>query len=175
MHSNPPSPEGGSLQASKLGEAEIRQGLSDRIWLLTDGDYSDYQVVAAFTSREKAEAFRKRPGYENDDIAEFPLDPCELHHWRWHIIMAKDGAVVNDSFMGPVLRRDIARGGCYFTCGGRGAERQCRLNSNVDTADHTRAVKVTNGRRLHLLAEEAWGDQKKLRTIYPCPQVEDRP
>jgi len=42
-------------------------------YAISSGSYSDYQVIAIFTTRELAEA--ELPRYKGADIEEFPLDP----------------------------------------------------------------------------------------------------
>ena len=42
-------------------------------YAISSGSYSDYRVIAIFTTKEMAEA--ELPGYEDADIEEFPLDP----------------------------------------------------------------------------------------------------
>jgi hypothetical protein len=42
-------------------------------YAISSGSYSDYSVIAIFTTRELAEA--ELPRYEDADIEEFPLDP----------------------------------------------------------------------------------------------------
>lgn len=69
----------------------------DKIYLVTDGDYSDYRVVAAFTSMEKAEEF-KTVAKIGDCIEEFPLNPPSVDYLAkgykiWRIVMLRDGEV----------------------------------------------------------------------------------
>lgn len=58
--------------------------MSSTIYLLAEGSYSDYKVLAAFTTREKAEAIRKLSDYSTEhggpfndlnEVEEVPLDP----------------------------------------------------------------------------------------------------
>lgn len=81
------------------------------IYLVTSGCYSSYAVLAAFTSKTKAEAWRESQRYNPDDfstlgggiddpiygyaIEEFPLNPTEDNPWRpsgyWKVYMWEDG------------------------------------------------------------------------------------
>lgn len=47
--------------------------MTKKIYLVTDGDYSSYRVLGAFTTREAAETFRLF--HHLDSVEEFDLDP----------------------------------------------------------------------------------------------------
>ena len=66
-----------------------------RIYLVTDGDYSDYSVLAVFSTEEKAEEFLKATG-DTDlgtsaRVEEMPLDSDEAKHWKRQVRMTRDG------------------------------------------------------------------------------------
>jgi len=46
------------------------------IFIVTDGNYSDYHIIAAFSTRDLAEAFVAGSGI--GDVEEHPLDRCEM-------------------------------------------------------------------------------------------------
>jgi hypothetical protein len=56
------------------------------IYLLSDGDYSDYRIIGAYSTRELAEEAKKRYATDNE-IEEMEMDtmpdlPGGLHGWR---------------------------------------------------------------------------------------------
>lgn len=76
------------------------------IYIVTDGEYSDYQIVAVFDDEALAEAFRQHFGYEHG-LEEFTLNPATREVREgvtvYEVHMAKDGDV-----RGPV------KSGGYF-------------------------------------------------------------
>ena len=48
----------------------------DKVYIVTEGEYSDYHVCGVFTSREKAEKFRDTFCC-NDTIEEYNLNPYQ--------------------------------------------------------------------------------------------------
>lgn len=63
------------------------------VWVIEEGEYSDYHVVGVFTSKENAERVQKLCG--GGTVAEWPLDPAieDLNAglWPYYICMAMDG------------------------------------------------------------------------------------
>jgi len=77
---------------------------AEKVYLVTVGEYSAYEVLAVFTTREKAEQFLvivPATMTYNDDpkIEECPLDPSFPHlkpGWAfWHVRMGADGSVLD--------------------------------------------------------------------------------
>lgn len=66
--------------------------MSKTVWVVEDGEYSDYHVVGVFTSRENAERIKQLCGGE---VSEWPIDPAieELNAglWPYSVCMAIDG------------------------------------------------------------------------------------
>lgn len=46
--------------------------MTKKVFLVTDGEYSDYKVVAVFSKKERAEEFTRLGEFEN--VEEYPLD-----------------------------------------------------------------------------------------------------
>jgi len=87
--------------------------VADTVWLITTGEYSDYAVLCAFTTRDLAEQYvaavaAQREGatyiYSSDVpvIEEFPLfsepKPLDQIYWRAEIGF-KDGVAERESLM----------------------------------------------------------------------------
>lgn len=69
-----------------------------KVWLLTNGTYSDYTVECVFTSREKAEAFLREAAGEvkYNDLEEFELDALagQVLRQEWRTLLdCRTGAV----------------------------------------------------------------------------------
>lgn len=66
-----------------------------KVYLLTQGEYSEYHIVGVYSTREKAEAHK--PNHRNyfgtdPDIEEHELDPpCSILPDTWKVIMDRDG------------------------------------------------------------------------------------
>lgn len=64
------------------------------IWVIEDGEYSDYGVTGVFTTKEKAEFIAEKVG---GTVSEWPLDPAvdDLRAGRqpWMVLMLRDGTV----------------------------------------------------------------------------------
>ena len=158
------------------------------VFVVTRGDYSDYEILAVFSTREKAQAFVDAfPGKDDCGILTFECDADPEAGFVTTVTMGRDGTVeyvsVIDAlpedeptldFAGVIPERDA--NGCYVvgtlktTDSGQAAAENLRLGIaemilDVRTASRERAVKVANEKRTILLAHEAWGDEAKARQI----------
>jgi hypothetical protein len=67
------------------------------IYILTEGEYSDYHIIATYSTRELAEEAQKH--CPNSDIEEYELDALEIPehppgHFAWRVnINAKTNAI----------------------------------------------------------------------------------
>lgn len=133
-----------------------------RIFLVTEGDYSDYHVVAAFSTREKAEKFAKK--FVNPpEIEEYELDPVPERVYKdnmdlWYVQMAKDGKVwrsfktqpygeVDDSHFPDSI--EVRGDPDIFFC------------FNVWARDEDHAIKIANEKRTQYLANQMWKNDEK--------------
>jgi hypothetical protein len=64
----------------------------DKIWVVEEGEYSDYRVVGVFSTKENAELVADKFG---GDVAEWPIDPWvdHINHGRepYIVWMERDG------------------------------------------------------------------------------------
>jgi len=64
------------------------------VWMIDDGEYSDYHVVGIYSTKKNAETIQTLVGGE---VRELPLNPgvesVRLGLSRWHILMLRDGKV----------------------------------------------------------------------------------
>ncbi len=131
------------------------------VWAVSRGRWSDYGVVAIFSTREKAERFLPvaadgRSSYDEAFIEEFALDPFIIEAregWRmWTIRMEKDGDVL-ETWKASVSSEDIISGRRHiFDLSGN-------LVVSCMATDEPHAIKIANELRGQLLALDQWGNE----------------
>lgn len=126
-----------------------------KIYLVTQGEYSDYCVVGAFSTKEKAQKFigeNEGSGYSYDSkmIEEFEIDAGEAQRAAglsyWQVSMDKAGSVTgldNNQHEGPEAD--------YFV----GTHGEI-LVASMWARDEKHAIKIANERRLQLIALNNW-------------------
>jgi hypothetical protein len=134
------------------------------IWVVEQGEYSDYRVVGVFSSKENAQQIRDAVG-DDATVAEWTLDPGieDMNAGRkpFRVFMLRDGTVehvreetVDRSFLGgwdgPLVMK---RGGTPF--GAKEPTPPC-LNVTVWASDAEHATKITNEHRTRLIASGEW-------------------
>lgn len=126
------------------------------IYLVTDGDYSDYRIVSAHSTKELAERAKELANADND-IEEWELDP-ELPQpppgrLPWYVTMNRDGSTDYNS------RRAIDEfaPGVEFVSGYfRDPPGTWRLQVGCWARDEAHAVKIANEYRAALIAADLW-------------------
>lgn len=131
------------------------------IWVVEKGDYSDYQVVGVFSSRENAQlvadAINKDDPYDKATVDEWPLDPVvgELSHGRrpFLINMLRDGTVercdqteVSAFGIRHMLKPEIWRSRTVQDC----------LLGEFWGVDAQHAIKIANEKRAQMIARGEW-------------------
>ena len=118
------------------------------IYLVVNGQYSDYHVICAFSTEEQAEAFAKNTFGR---VQTFPLDVPPQEWWEIEVTMAKDGSLLDYSSpkVTEFSTHDLPRGFQQFTT-------PKVMTYLVNTQDLDRAVKVTNEVRTQILAMNLW-------------------
>jgi hypothetical protein len=133
------------------------------VWVIEDGDYSDYHVVGVFTSLQAAQTVRDAIG--EGTIAEWPLDPAvsELNQGLrfFSVRMLRDGTVeqaeptsLQSYSIGKecwIWRRSIAP--AY-----RGTGVKDCLCHSVFAEDEKHAIKIMNEKRLQMIAMGRWAE-----------------
>ncbi|KKK84316.1 hypothetical protein LCGC14_2784590 [marine sediment metagenome] len=124
------------------------------IFLVTEGEYSDYRVLAAFTTAEAADAFatlhtERSQHSDRPQVEECPLDAPQEEWLVTYVRMAQDGRTL-DTWV--KVEAEIVR--CWLF------DVHDNLVWPVVTDGLERAVKVTNEKRAMLLAADAWGRAK---------------
>ena len=133
------------------------------VWVVEDGEYSDYRVVGVFTTLESArlvvDAITAGESYSRPTIAEWALDPAieDLNAGRnqWLVYMLKNGDTER------VERRNLSS---YDLAGGiriwkrskaaayKGTGVPDVLDATVWATDSQHAIKIVNEHRLQMIA-----------------------
>jgi hypothetical protein len=115
-----------------------------KVYIVTAGDYSDYRVIAAYSTREDAD--RCVAAAMGERVEEYNLDPFapELRDgWRnWEVRMTRNGHVTSVNQVGgtPTTEWSI------------NFDVENRMYTNVMAPDRERAIKVAAERRAQFIA-----------------------
>jgi hypothetical protein len=127
-----------------------------KIFLLTDGEYSDYHIIGAFSTEKKAQKYidmqKRIDKYHYPSIEEFTLDeynPIVISE----VIMRYDGEVI-------AVRQSVGSiadtGFDAYTFDNELTKKS--IIWNVHTKIKERAIKVVNEKRAQLIAMNIWGN-----------------
>lgn len=126
------------------------------IYLVTDGQYSDYRVLSAHSTRELAERAKELANADND-IEEYDIDP-ELPQTPpgrlpWYVAMNRDGSA-------EYTRRAEVDGFTPEVGFSSGTHRDppgtWRMHIECWARDEAHAVKIANEHRAALVAADLW-------------------
>lgn len=132
-----------------------------KVWVIEDGDYSDYRVVGVYSSKQNADMVQAKVG---GTVAEWPLDPnisdMNAGHFVFGGEMLRDGTMercdrvhdiaayhINSQL--TIWRRSAAP--AY-----RGRDIQDCLTGTVWAKYVTHAIKIFNEERTRLIALNQW-------------------
>lgn len=145
--------------------SEISAG---HVFVLTTGDYSDYRIVGAFTSAEKATKFAVDIGLEEDCTVEFyQLNPTKYHPGSnmvlWEIDILRDGTTTsaydwkNPPEEESAWQKEEVELRHYADR--RGSSTSLHVVKWVRSREHI--VKIANDLRLQLIATGGWPGEWK--------------
>lgn len=121
------------------------------VWVIEDGEYSDYRVEGVYSSREQAEVVQK---YVGGKISEWPLDPCveELNAGltQFEVWMKFDG----DAVLVQPVREHYRRVDNSTWIAGES------IRGYVWGRDDQQAVKAMNERRIQHLATGRYANEE---------------
>lgn len=126
-----------------------------KIYVVTAGDYSDYRIVAMFSTKKLAQSFidsfAASTVYDRfNDVEEYELNPfkSDLSAGRkpYIVRMCKDGQVKQVKL---VEASDFHQSDRYSY----GNE----INISCFANDETHAIKIANERRVQIIAMNRWG------------------
>ncbi len=123
------------------------------IYLVTEGEYSDYHVAAAFSTEALARDYMDK--FDGDNIDEYELDPQKQSLPNgmnvYSVDMFRDGSTNNlyydntdrlDELVEPHIERDFYKNGV--------------LTGEVLARDKIHAAKIMNEKRVQLIALGEW-------------------
>jgi hypothetical protein len=115
-----------------------------KIYMVTDGCYSDFRVEALYSKKELADEHVRRLDSGDASVEEMELDQ-PIPDILINVSMAADGTVTN-------TYRDV---GDKFGFA-RYSYRNRTFNWRVKTDDKERAIKVVNEKRAQIIAANVW-------------------
>jgi hypothetical protein len=123
-----------------------------KIYIITDGWYSDYGITAVFDDKEKAEIFKQIFG--SDNIEEWEVNPIIYNisegNYLFKVEMDRNGNVAN-IYKGETRHfQDDPTTEAVFTYGNK------QILMNVVAKDETHATKIVNENRTRMIAENKW-------------------
>jgi hypothetical protein len=125
--------------------------MSKTIYVITDGEYSDYHICAIFSEKEAAEEYQRDIGA--DQTEEWELDEIDVKELRGKKVMfgriRKDG-YVHDLDTTNSMGHSKGRTSFGFDCNG-----DMYLSATVK--DEETFIKILNDTRSRKIAEGTWG------------------
>jgi len=133
-----------------------------KVYVLTAGVYSDYHILAIFTSRKRAEEYKKKaekvwPYYQEEiRVEEYPLNIPPRRWVKTCVKISRDGHVIETWKRITKGEVEEIEGDLPFY------DAYGNLVWIVHTEDEERAIKVANEIRAIILANDEWGDEEAL-------------
>jgi|WetSurMetagenome_2_1015567.scaffolds.fasta_scaffold15373_8 hypothetical protein len=134
-----------------------------KVWLVTEGAYSDYRVIGIYSSEAKAEE-AKAIFVTRNDLEEYELDSLpegRQGFYGYMVSMRRNGDSYSqlwDSPAGfaPGWSEAIGHPGWSEAIGPRGRNTDILREFHVWAKDGKHAVKIANEYRTQMIAEGAW-------------------
>ncbi len=136
--------------------------MSAKVYIVTSGAYSDYQINAVFSTREKAESF-VNGGTDLYSIEEFPLDDYgeESVHKVWSARINAEGIVYTDET--HEIKDSTCRGKTYpmtsYT------PEYCVGKPHISVGVAESCVSAEHALKLAVEARQAWLRHYKLEVV----------
>ena len=127
------------------------------VYLVTSGEYSDYCVDAAFSTKELAEEFVALPDNGGSYVEEFELDPDVVTRARngyklYFVRMERNGDAHTVWPRGVYDFKEVAKGAKLRQCLNQPARMEyfCWAKGEED------AIKIANEKRAQLISDGVW-------------------
>ena len=151
-----------------------------KVYVLTEGSYSDFRLHSVWSTRENAEAWLKRARADqnndmNDAVEIYDVDPVEPSDERpvFRVLMRKDGQLATRSMGGEPLRgvEEIGKAGLpetfriHYVLGDEPIDasvpphKRPRASARafvLRAESHEQSVKVVNERRTAMILAGTW-------------------
>lgn len=133
-----------------------------KVYIVTEGCYSDYQIIAAFSDKDKADRYA---GIHDDaEVEEWALDEPESE-WPVVKVMMRENGNVHEHY--------AYSGDCTgfekflkWTIPPVYNKTEFILSWVVRTHDPQHAYKVVAEKHAEIIAADAWGDDAKVRQLF---------
>lgn len=140
---------------------------ANQIWVVEQGSYSDYRVVGVFTSEKNAKLIADKINagdtYDKATIDCWPLNPAvsELNAGMemWDVYMLRNGDTERVEKYDGMLSYEL-NGSCELWKRPKHMKQPWVLRSSVWATDQKHAVKITNERRIAMLAANKWSEKE---------------
>ena len=138
-----------------------------KVYLVTEGSYSDYRPMCVCSTQETAE-YAKRIYDSDNDIEEFELDALPAHPpgmLLWHVRMYRNGDVSDAAQVGADNTAPV------FKVSGFPSPYKHQAVFSVWANDRDHAVKICGEKRAQLIAANQWHEafdeeQRKWNEFY---------
>lgn len=143
--------------------------MSDTVFVIEQGSYSDYRVVGVYTTRRAAEmvctAINANETWEKAEVSEWPLNPAadalNAGQSQHRVLMRRDGTV--EECKRQDIRTYELTGECHIwrrstAPAYRGKGVPDVLQATVWAEDVPHAIKIVNERRGQMIAMGEWED-----------------
>ncbi len=132
-----------------------------KVWIVTSGEYSDYEIEAVFSTKGLAEDYIQKMngaglGSSYNDIEGWELD-LPIPPIGWHVYMSSDGGT-SSTWLSKLREGESGFQGFDLYS-------PPHLLWIVKTLDRERAIKVVNEKRVQILALNIWGDMERVREM----------
>ena len=139
----------------------------DTIWLVSQGEYSDYRIVGAFSTEARAQKFADHVNaddqYANAGVEEMPIDVPDAQWYCTSIIMDDKGRLADAPRTYFSVYPSVSTHAWWVNS--RGLGDTVLLLVQVPTQDTQRAIKRANEIRSQVLATMGWPkDWEQTRT-----------
>lgn len=124
-----------------------------KVYLVTEGDYSDYHVIGVYSTQEKANE-AKELHMSTNDLEEYEVDHIAEGYVqgmkKYSIVMDRDGNLLESYYYGPV---SAAYGRISTATKIHGLN---GFNTHMWAESMEHAVKIANERRVRIIAANLW-------------------
>jgi hypothetical protein len=144
--------------------------MTNTIYVITQGEYSDYHIVCVFDDENMAQAYVDKFKFEEYYLEKYELNSeagrLENPLIPYKIFIDKDGVVDGDRGVHEGVMLDDDDMIDFFTDSSWYIDkRPTRLIIRCYAKDIDHAVKIANERRIQYIALNIWGDNTKLREL----------
>lgn len=139
------------------------------IYVITQGEYSDYSILGACSTKEEADLFVEKYGGEIEEIKN--VVPYIKSGWDFYQVdMREDGSVQrcekerypywqSSHFWSPAP---------YYSSLQGTPQNEWVFRTSCWAKDSQHAIKIANERRVQTIAANAWGDNEALKRFPWC-------